>query len=160
LALEHNGDLYSCDHFVEPEYKLGNIENENLIDLVFSEKQRAFGRAKKDMLPEYCRRCEVRFACHGGCPKNRFIHAPDGEPGLNVLCPGYKHFFNHIDRPMKIMARLLRERRPPAAIMPLFAKEQEEAQQAAFAVAGRNDPCPCGSGRKYKQCHGHKKVNS
>jgi uncharacterized protein len=156
LALEHNGDLYSCDHFVEPDYLLGNIADDLLIDLVASEKQRAFGRAKRDSLPAYCRRCPVRFACHGGCPKNRFVQTPDGEPGLNVLCPAYKQFFTHIDRPMKLMAQLLRERRPPAEVMPLLAAEQEEAQQAAFARAGRNDPCPCGSGKKFKQCHGRK----
>src|SRR5690606_154129 len=83
LAVEHNGDLYSCDHFVEPNYYLGNIKQEHLIELVASEKQVQFGRDKFDTLPAYCRMCDVRFACHGGCPKDRFIHTPDGEPGLN-----------------------------------------------------------------------------
>lgn len=119
LALEHNGDLYSCDHFVEQDYLLGNIKSENMLELVSSEKQREFGEAKLTNLPRYCRECEVRFACHGGCPKNRFIRTPDGEPGLNYLCAGYKAFFNHVDQPMKMMAMLINMRRPPADIMGL-----------------------------------------
>ncbi|MBK7895274.1 MAG: anaerobic sulfatase maturase [Anaerolineaceae bacterium] len=154
LALEHNGDLFSCDHFVEPAYRLGNLQQDHMLDLVASDKQRQFGQDKRESLPRYCRDCEVRFACHGGCPKNRFSHTPDGEPGLNYLCAGYKAFFNHVDRPMKMMANLLQLRRAPAEIMPLMAAEREQAQQAAFAQAGRNDPCPCGSGKKFKQCHG------
>ena len=154
LALEHNGDLYSCDHYVEPDYLLGNIQQDHMLALVASEKQRQFGQDKQATLPRYCRECEVRFACHGGCPKNRFIHTPDGEPGLNYLCAGYKAFFNHVDRPMKIMAGLLQKRRPPAEIMKLMALEDEERLQQSFSKAGRNDPCPCGSGKKFKQCHG------
>jgi uncharacterized protein len=153
LAIEHNGDLYSCDHFVEPNYFLGNIQDTPMIELVASDKQRKFGQDKMDTLPGYCRECEVRFACHGGCPKNRFIETPDGEPGLNYLCAGYKAFFNHIDRPMRIMAELLRRNRAPAEIMQNLAAEEAQLQ-AAFANAKRNDPCPCGSGRKFKQCHG------
>lgn len=117
LALEHNGDLYSCDHFVEPKYKLGNIVRTEMIDLVRSHQQYQFGVDKRDKLPRYCLACEVRFACNGGCPKNRFKHSPDGEFGLNYLCAGYREFFNHIDRPMRLMAELLRQRRPPADIM-------------------------------------------
>jgi uncharacterized protein len=117
LALEHNGDLYSCDHFVEPEYKLGNIEESHLIELVGSQKQRRFGQDKRDKLPRYCLDCQVRFACNGGCPKNRFIQTPDGEPGLNYLCQGYRAFFNHIDRPMRFMAAQLRAGGAPASIM-------------------------------------------
>ncbi len=142
LALEHTGDLYSCDHYVEPDYLLGNIKETAMIELVASDKQRKFGQDKLDTLPNYCKECEVRFACHGGCPKNRFIETPDGEPGLNYLCAGYRAFFNHIDGPMKIMATLLRQNRAPAEIMQIFAH------------ANRNDPCPCGSGRKFKHCHG------
>lgn len=119
LALEHNGDLYSCDHFVEPDFLLGNIQSEHMLELVSSEQQRQFGEAKLTTLPRYCRECEVRFACHGGCPKNRFIHTPDGEPGLNYLCAGYKAFFNHVDQPMKMMAMLITMHRPPADIMSL-----------------------------------------
>jgi len=83
LALEHNGDVYSCDHFVEPRYRLGNISDRPLVDLVASDQQRQFGLDKRDKLPRYCRECDVRFSCHGGCPKDRFVHTPDGEPGLN-----------------------------------------------------------------------------
>ena len=101
LALEHNGDVYSCDHFVEPKHLLGNIQKVHMLQLITSEEQRRFGLAKRDTLPRYCRDCSVRFACHGECPKNRFLTTPDGEPGLNYLCAGYKAFFTHIDRPMR-----------------------------------------------------------
>ncbi len=153
LAMEHNGDLYACDHYVEPRYKLGNIQEIPLLDLVGSEPQRQFGLTKRDTLPRYCRDCEVRFICNGGCPKNRILHTPEGEPGLNYLCDGYKAFFTHIDRPMRIMADELRAKRPPANIMRHLAEEALE-QQHRFARARRNDPCPCGSGRKFKHCHG------
>ena len=136
---------------------LGNIKQRHMIELVSSDQQRQFGLHKRDSLPRYCRECEVRFACHGECPKNRFLETPDGEPGLNYLCAGYKAFFKYIDQPMRIMAELLRRDRAPAEVMLILAAERarEEAQlQKAFAKAGRNDPCPCGSGRKYKQCHG------
>ena len=93
LAVEHNGDLYSCDHYVEPDYLLGNIQETHMIELVASERQRQFGRDKMDTLPQYCLQCDVRFACNGGCPRNRFIKTPDGEDGLNYLCAGYKRFF-------------------------------------------------------------------
>jgi uncharacterized protein len=123
LALEHNGDLYSCDHFVEPGYLLGNIMEQPMIDLVASEKQRRFGLDKLNTLPLYCQKCSVRFACHGGCPKNRFIETPDGEPGLNYLCAGYKAFFQHIDQPMRTMSELLRRNRAPAEIMQMLATD-------------------------------------
>ena len=151
LAMEHNGDVYSCDHFVEPAHLLGNMNFIPLTELVGSEKQFQFGQAKRDSLPQYCLDCEVRFVCNGGCPKNRFIETPDGEPGLNYLCEGYRHFFNHIDRPMKIMAGELAARRPPANVMTILAQEEAELQ-ARYASAGRNDPCPCGSGKKFKKC--------
>lgn len=154
LALEHNGDLYSCDHFVEPNYLLGNILDAPMRELVASDKQRAFGLAKHDTLPRYCHECHVRFVCHGECPKNRFITTPDGEDGLNYLCAGYKAFFTHIDRPMRIMVDLLRRGWAPAEIMRIYATEDERRLRQAFAAARRNDPCPCGSGRKYKRCHG------
>ncbi len=149
VALEHNGDLYSCDHYVEPDHLLGNITNTPMIELITTEQQINFGRAKRDTLPTYCRNCDVRFACHGGCPKNRFTHTPDGEDGLNYLCAGYQHFFGHIDHPMRTMSDLLRHGRAPAEITTILQTEQ----QAAFTHAGRNDPCPCGSGRKHKHCH-------
>jgi uncharacterized protein len=144
LALEHTGDLYSCDHFVEPAYRLGNIREEHMLELVTSQQQQRFGQDKRDTLPRYCRECEVRFACHGGCPKDRFIETPDGEPGLNYLCAGYKAFFGHVDRPMRIMGRLLAANRAPSEIVALYRAED--------ARRGRNDPCPCGSGLKYKKC--------
>ncbi|MFC1840491.1 anaerobic sulfatase maturase [Thermodesulfobacteriota bacterium] len=126
MALEHNGDLFSCDHFVEPDYMLGNILDRDMAKLAASEKQLKFGESKSTTLPEYCRRCDVKFACHGGCPKNRFAQTPDGEPGLNYLCPSYKSFFEYIDRPMKTMSRLLRKRRPPAEIMELIAAKEDK----------------------------------
>jgi len=124
LAIEHNGDLYSCDHFVYPQYKLGNLRDAPLADLVSLPKQRQFGLNKRDTLPQYCRDCEVRFACNGGCPKDRFLHTPAGEPGLHYLCKGYRAFFNHIDAPMRAMAQLHSKRRPAAEIMDLIAPKK------------------------------------
>jgi uncharacterized protein len=146
LALEHTGDLYCCDHFVEPSYRLGNIAETHMLELVGSERQRRFGADKRDTLPRECLECDVRFACHGGCPKDRFISGPDGEPGLNYLCAGYKAFFHHVDGPMRFMTEQLRRRSAPAQIMARYA--------AGDAGRGRNEPCSCGSGRKWKQCHG------
>ena len=120
LAIEHNGDLYSCDHFVEPKHLLGNIKDVHMLQLVSSPQQAAFGLAKRDTLPNYCRECDVRFACHGECPKNRFINTPDGEPGLNYLCAGYMAFFKHVDGPMKMMADLLRQGRYADEVMALL----------------------------------------
>ncbi len=141
VALEHNGDVYSCDHFVEPRHLLGNIRHEDLATLIASPQQVEFGGAKSD-LPSQCRTCEVRFACHGECPKNRFAVTADGDAGVNHLCAGYYDFFTHIDGPMRLMADLVRDGR--------FADEV----MAVFRSAGRNDPCPCGGGRKTKRCHG------
>jgi uncharacterized protein len=124
VALEHNGDVYSCDHFVEPKYLLGNIHKIHLLQLVTSDQQRAFGASKRDGLPQYCRACRVRFACHGECPRNRFLLTPDGEPGLNYLCAGYFAFFNHIDRPMRLMAQLLRRGRYADEVMGIMAGER------------------------------------
>ncbi|MBI5505924.1 MAG: anaerobic sulfatase maturase [Deltaproteobacteria bacterium] len=137
LAMEHNGDVYSCDHFVEPEYLLGNIADTPMSELVASTRQRRFGHDKLDTLPDYCRRCSVRFACHGGCPKDRFVLTPDGEPGLNYLCAGYMAFFEHVDRPMRIMTELARRRRAPAEIMQLYAAEDAERDAARIAPSTR-----------------------
>ncbi len=126
LALEHNGDLYSCDHFVEPDYLLGNIQETHMIEMVASDRQRKFGMDKRDTLPKYCLECEVRFACHGGCPRNRFVETPDGEPGLNYLCSGYRHFFNHVNRPMQIMAMLLRQNRYADEVMGILDAEDRQ----------------------------------
>ena len=153
MALEHNGDLYSCDHFVEPDYYLGNILKTSMIDLVGSEKQRRFGQDKKDSLPRYCRECEVLHICNGECPKNRFLETPDGEPGWNYLCAGYKAFFKHADKPMRIMANLIRRNQLASEVMAILAREETDLK-AKLAKAGRNDPCPCGSGKKVKKCHG------
>jgi uncharacterized protein len=121
LAVEHNGDLYSCDHYVYPRYKLGNVMNQSLGAMVNSPSQTKFGNDKSSSLPKYCRQCEVRFACHGECPKHRFIQTPDGESGLNYLCAAYKKFFNHIDPHMRTMEKLLRSERPAAEIMRLLS---------------------------------------
>jgi uncharacterized protein len=125
LALEHNGDLYSCDHFVEPKYLLGNIKEAHMLDMVGSDRQRKFGNDKRDTLPKYCIECPVRFACHGGCPRNRFIKTPDGEDGLNYLCAGYKHFFTHVDPEMKLMTGLLKQRRYADEVMGILARDEE-----------------------------------
>jgi len=117
-ALEYNGDLYSCDHFVYPEYKLGNLLSETLGSMVNSARQTAFGRNKLDTLPRYCRECEVRDLCHGECPKHRFISTPDGEPGLNYLCQAYKRFFNHSAPAMQRMGALVQSGRLAAEVMP------------------------------------------
>jgi len=153
VALEHTGDLYSCDHFVEPGYLLGNIREEHMADLVASPRQRSFGIAKRDTLPRYCRECDVLYACNGGCPKDRFAVTPDGEPGLNYLCAGYKRFFEHVEKPMRMMAGLLEAKRAPAEIMRWYAGEDAKWRVEAARV-GRNEACPCGSGRKAKHCHG------
>lgn len=146
LALEHNGDLYSCDHFVDPAHHLGNLMDSPLESLARSAAQRDFGRAKAD-LPAQCQRCEVLHACRGECPKNRVTPSSDGEAGLNYLCAGYKAFFLHIDRPMRLLAEQLQEGRPVEAVMPLLAALEG-------AELPRHAPCPCGSGRKLRRCHG------
>lgn len=117
LVLEHNGDVYSCDHFVEPDHLLGSLNSTPLKALVSSEKQRRFGDAKFETLPKYCRDCPVLFACFGECPRNRFITTPDGEDGLNYLCAGYRAFFTHIGEPMQKMANLLQQGRYADEIM-------------------------------------------
>ena len=146
MAMEHNGDMYSCDHFVEPAYKVGNILETHMLEIASSEQQRQFGKDKRDTLPRFCRECDVRFACHGGCPKDRFIEDPYGEPGLNYLCDGYKAFFGHVTEPMRIMGALLQRGRAPSEITRWYAHNDAEL--------GRNGLCTCGSGRKFKRCHG------
>jgi serine-type anaerobic sulfatase-maturating enzyme len=152
VALEHNGDLYSCDHFVEPDFKLGNIREQHISDMVASSQQRKFGSDKQTTLPRFCRECDVRFACNGGCPKDRIINTPDGEPGLNYLCDGYKKFFQHVDQPMRFMAGKLKANQAPSDIMQWYAAEDRKWKDAAARI-GRNESCPCGSGRKVKHCH-------
>lgn len=148
VAMEHDGDLYACDHFVYPEYRLGNACDRTLEEMVWSERQIRFGRDKRDALPKQCRECEFLFACNGECPKHRFAAAADGEPGLNWLCPGLLRFFRHIDAPMRRMADLVKAGRPASEIM------VGASSPPAARPPGRNDPCPCGSGRKFKKCCG------
>ena len=151
LAMEHNGDLYSCDHFVEQDYLLGNLMDGNIVDLVSSAQQKQFGLAKRDDLPTYCLECEVRFVCNGGCPKNRFIVTPAGDNGLNYLCAGYKRFFTGINLSMDYMASLLKNKRPASDVMPWIRREKLDWIRSVSSV-NRNDSCPCGSGKKYKKC--------
>jgi uncharacterized protein len=145
-ALEHNGDLYSCDHFVEPNFRLGNIHETHMLTLVSSAAQRKFGDDKRDMLTAQCKSCEVRPLCNGGCPKDRFVLSRDGEPGQNYLCAGLELFFKHTMPAMRTMAQLLQQRRAPSDIMAMTAESDKLA---------RHQPCPCGSGRKLRQCHGN-----
>jgi uncharacterized protein len=139
-VLEHNGDFFPCDHFVDREHRLGNIRETPVSELLDSRAQRDFGEAKRDALPRYCRECETLAMCNGGCPKYRFIRTPDGEPGLNYLCAGLKRFFLHSRSPLEKLAA--REREPAPAPAP----------RTAPGKTGRNDPCPCGSGLKFKKC--------
>jgi uncharacterized protein len=131
VALEHNGDLYSCDHFVEPEYFLGNILQTPLVQLMSSDRQRKFGSDKQDTLPRYCRECQFLFECHGECPKNRFLTTPDGEPGLNYLCAGLKAYFAHVEPYMRVMSNLIAQRRPAAEIMDLVRIADTQTECAA-----------------------------
>jgi len=156
LALEHNGDLYACDHFVEPDYLLGNIREKHMRELVRSAQQYKFGQAKYDSLPQYCRECPALFACHGECPKNRFSTTPQGEAGLNYLCAGYRAFFRRVDEPLKIMAMLLNSGRPASDVMPILA-ENKEVSLKAYRNARPEQLCPCSSGLTYQVCHGWKR---
>ena len=117
-----------------------------MLELIVLPQQVKFGRDKRDTLTSQCRSCDVRFACNGGCPKDRFIETSDGEPGLHYLCAGYQHFFRHVSEPMAQMSRLLHEGGAPAELMDSYARD--DAQRP------RNSPCPCGNGRKWKKCHG------
>ena len=149
-VIEHNGDFYSCDHYADPSHLVGNIMEGKREEFMESERQNVFGKEKYNTLPGYCMNCEVLKMCNGECPKNRFIMTPDGEEGLNYLCEGYRKFFNHCRPYTEQMAELRRAGQPPELLM------QRLQTTAAKAVpkAGRNDPCPCGSGRKYKKCCG------
>ena len=151
-ALEYNGDLYTCDHFVEPRYKVGNIHEVHMLELVASQQQRKFGQDKRDALTGQCRECEVRKLCNGGCPKDRFVESKDGEPGHNYLCEGLYRFFTHTAPAMQHMGRLYSEGRAPAEIMQWMAKDD--------ARRGPYSPCPCGSGRKLRFCHGGREASA
>jgi len=149
LAIEHNGDLYPCDHYVFPEYKLGNIMETPLVDLVHDPVQKQFGRDKLDKLPQICLDCEVLDLCHGECPKNRFVKGPDGEVGLNYLCEGYKHFFTAIRPELGVLAELLSLGQSAEGIIPWMA--QKDAGFPDLDVEP-DDSCPCGSGKTFKSC--------
>jgi uncharacterized protein len=151
-ALEHNGDLYSCDHFVEPRFLLGNIHKTHMLKLVASPEQRKFGDDKRDTLTAQCQRCEVKPLCNGGCPKDRFALSRDGDPGQNYLCAGLELFFKHTLPAMRAMAQLIQQRRYPAEVMTLLAAED--------AKRGPYQPCPCGSGKKFRFCHGNSSPDS
>ena len=147
-VVEHNGDFYSCDHFVTPELRVGNIFETPFVDLFESPMHIAFGNAKRDALPRFCRECEFLAMCNGGCPKDRFLTTPDGEPGLNYLCAGLKRFFRHSRR---YLIRLAARQQAD-----LLAERMKQPPRTEIVIpgpsAGRNDFCPCGSGRKYKKC--------
>jgi len=147
-ALEYNGDVYTCDHYVEPGYKLGNIHETPLVELVASREMRTFGDAKRDALTGQCRRCPVRPLCNGGCPKDRFALSQDGEEGHNYLCPGFELFFTHTRPTMRAMGELLTRGRGAAEVMTRVAAQDAERD--------RYGPCPCGSGKKFKFCHGNR----
>jgi uncharacterized protein len=145
-ALEHNGDLYSCDHFVEPKHLLGNIHKTHMLTLVASSEQRQFGQGKRDSLTQQCQTCKVRNWCNGGCPKDRFALSKDGEPGQNYLCAGLEKFFMHTGPTFNVMAQLYKKGHPPAEVMTSIAAL--DARRDAY------QPCPCGSGSKFRFCHG------
>ncbi len=143
-AMESNGDLYACDHFVYPQYRLGNICDGNLDEMVSAPQQRRFGQAKKSDLPRQCMNCADLSLCNGGCPKHRFARTKSGQAGLNHLCQGYRRIYSHTRPAMARMAELLRQRRPAVGIMTDAGHGNRKP--------GRNDPCQCGSGLKYKKC--------
>jgi uncharacterized protein len=145
LVLEHNGDFFACDHFVDKEHHFGNIRENSLADLIDDPRQRAFGRLKRDTLPRYCLECEVLPLCNGGCPKDRILRTPDGEAGLNYLCAAYKQFFNHCRPFLEELSSLWDRATVEGPPRPAVATR-------AHPGTGRNSPCPCGSGKKYKKC--------
>jgi len=151
LALEHDGSVYSCDHFVDSQHRLGNVLRDGLARLAGAPEQVAFGRAKRDGLPRECRECTVLALCHGGCPKDRFAVSPGGEAQLSYLCAGYRRFYEHTAPLMLRMAGLAYAGRPVGDVMEALRSEETDSE-ARWRAASRNDPCPCGSGRKYKQC--------
>jgi uncharacterized protein len=157
LALEHNGDLYACDHYVYPEYKLGNIMETPVGALAARPEQIRFANDKRDTLPRECRECDIRYACNGGCPKQRFLTTTGGEPGLNYFCRSQKRFTRHAAPALRMMANLVRSGRPASDVMEVARRGAVYGGTPGKARIGRNDPCPCGSGLKYKACCGRDK---
>ena len=152
-AMEANGDVFMCDHFVYPEYLLGNLNTSGLAEMLTSESQLRFGQNKQDTLPEYCRHCEYCSICAGECPKHRIVNTPDGKSGLNYLCPGLKMFFTHSAPYMEYMKREYDMNGAPAKVME-WARRLKPAKASVntFDELRSYDPCPCGSGKKYKFC--------
>ncbi len=147
-VVEHNGDFFSCDHFVDAGHRIGNIRDVSLVDLLESPEQTGFGKAKWDTLPRCCQTCEVLEMCHGGCPKDRILRTPEGQAGLNYLCAGYKRFFIHCQPFVNELSALWQRQ---------TLDQPTSTKTPATRISpkpGRNDPCPCGSGRKYKKCCG------
>lgn len=158
FALEANGDLYCCDHFVYPEFKLGNIHNISIRELNHSEMANKFGQDKLTRLTPDCQTCEFRFACHGGCPKHRFTLSPKSFPHHNYLCRGYLHFFEHTAPYMAAMRDLINQKRSPAELMSMIRSQRRAAiHQSGKATIGRNALCLCGSNKKFKHCCGKNK---
>lgn len=153
VALEHNGDVFSCDHYVTRENQIGNVMREQLHTMVDGIKQTGFGTDKRDSLPKYCRECTYRNVCNGGCPKDRIFFTPEGEPGLNYLCAGYKIFYSHSFPVFAKMAKAIRLGMT-ASEYTAVDKIKKDNFKKTFGVIGRNDVCPCGSGKKYKKCCG------
>jgi len=151
VAMEHNGDLYSCDHYVRTDHRLGNIMETGMAAMLDSPMQLKFGNDKRDTLPPICLECEYLAYCRGGCPKDRLVQTPDGEPGLNYLCLGYKHFYGRALPVMEQMAKCLKWHRPASDYRVIDELIRKTLRQQGTEV-GRNDPCPCGSGLKYKKC--------
>ncbi|TDO90090.1 uncharacterized protein DFR79_11049 [Halanaerobium saccharolyticum] len=145
-VMEYNGDLYSCDHYVESEHRLGNVNEIDILEMMDSKQQQKFGRAKREQLNPKCLECRYLFFCHGGCPKNRIINTGD-EYKLNYLCEGYKLFFDYIEPFMRKLAQMVQQRKSPI----LMRKEMQKLYREKWDVC-RNDSCPCGSGKKYKKC--------
>ncbi|KHT64374.1 sulfatase maturase [Photobacterium gaetbulicola] len=146
FAIEANGDLFQCDHYVYPEYKLGNIHTSSIKTMNNSNEAIEFGLNKSQLLNSQCQSCRYRFACHGGCPKHRFLPGPNDKLDHNYLCEGYYSFFDHSQHAMAFMAKLIKNGKSPALIMDYYAEQQKNAK------VSRNALCPCGSGIKYKRC--------
>ena len=149
LAIEHNGDVFSCDHFVDWDHYLGNVMDKPLQDMVKAPQQHKFGQDKQDQLPQYCLDCDYKWLCEGGCPKNRFIKTPGGEPGLNYLCRGYYRIFDHMDPYLRFLAQHYQQGTPLDMVMDHIREHPEEFVKQ---FPQRNELCFCGSGRKYKKC--------
>jgi uncharacterized protein len=147
-VLEHDGRLFCCDHFVQPDFCLGNLNNAGLDDIARSSAIESFGRNKRDKLPACCKQCDVLAWCNGGCPKDRIAVSPDGEKGLNYLCPAFKQFFTHSRPTIERLAKYWQAGKP----LEKFSEELSPKKAVDVAGVGRNDACPCGSGKKYKKC--------